>query len=171
MWNNLDITWALFLANPLLWLLQLLIPDFYFVIFNLSNEWKQCIGSVSVQMPWKSLGVLAKLRWDTNAVHVSALLWACSHYLRTRTPCCCHNIHLAVIHLPSCSALLLSLTTLGFNTLGTAGWAADLPANCLSPGQEQRQKQRAAQWDLLALWHRNRRWGPKDWCHAQNIGP
>lgn len=118
-------------------------------------------------MPWKS-GVLAKLCWDTDAVHVTALPWACSQVLENQDTTLL--LRHTVILLSSCRTLLLSLSTLGFNTLGTAGQAPDLPANCLSWGLEQRQKCWAAQWDLLALWQGNERWEPKDYCHAQNTG-
>lgn len=51
-------------------LLQFWIPDFYFAIFTLSN---QCIGPVSGQMPWESVGMLAKLCQDTDAVYVKSI--------------------------------------------------------------------------------------------------
>lgn len=59
-------------------LLQFQIPDFHFAIFILSN---QCIGPVSVQTPWESVGVLAKLCQDCGGMHVTALPGVCCHIL------------------------------------------------------------------------------------------
>lgn len=154
-WNDLDIIWEFFSCKFLQMLLQFQIPDFHFAIFNLSN---QRIGPVSVQMPWDSVGVLAKLCQDIGAVHVTALPGACCHILEDQdTPL----LPRPVIHLPSCKALLLSCSTSWFNSLGTAGLAADLPDHCLSQDLKQRQKCWAAQWDLLALWQGSERKGPK----------
>lgn len=59
-------------------LLQFRVTDLHFAIFDLSD---QCTGPVSDQMPWESVGMLAKPCQDTDTVHVRALPGVCCHVL------------------------------------------------------------------------------------------
>lgn len=151
-------------------LLQFSIPDFHFAIFNLSNWF---LGPVSRLSATGKCWNACKAMPGHDAVHVRALPGGCCHIPEDEDTPLLPRHTLASNTVPQLKTLLLSLASSWFNTLGTAGQAADLPVGCPSRDLKQRQKCLAVQRDLLALWQGSERKGPNCWKYraAESLSP